>query len=242
MDGCRAESGGVAVSGNTITDAPYCAITCGGGPHIVERNRIRRCMTVLHDGAAIYCSRGRRTVIRGNYVSEISGRAAHACYFDEMSSLCVCEGNVFIDIENVVNNHLSSHCVYRNNFFFCHGTMRVALLRSAHFLFEENIFAATEAVCFESSFMANEIRWDFKDVLQLRANLVWAPAGIRYRSSLNYGERPLYDGDFPPNPGVIRLNPNVIYTPEGAPVVAEDSPLRWLGVSAPDVHEAGAHE
>ena len=120
--------------------------------------------------------------------------------------------------------------------------MRVALLRSAHFLFEENIFAATEAVCFESSFMANEIRWDLEDVLQLRANLVWAPAGVRYRSSLNYGERPLYDGEFPPNPDVIRLNPNVTYTPEGAPVVAEDSPLRWLSVSAPDVHEAGAHE
>lgn len=240
QDGCAPETGSVVISHNTITDTPYCAITVGGGPHTVEYNRMERCMTVLEDGAAIYCSRGNHTVLRGNYAADIAGQKSHAYYFDEMSFNSVCEGNVAINVKSAFHNHLSSHCVYRNNAVINEGDMQITLARSDHFLFENNVLIAGGRITFSANHMPYDIHWPFEDLFNMRANLIWAKGGIKHLRCLRYDAETLYDGELPPCAGVIRLDPRLSYAQDGAPIYPPDSPIRQLGINAPSVTGAGA--
>ena len=63
LEGEKSEKGTTVIEYNTINDAPYCGITCSGGPHIIRGNKISGCMKCLSDGAAIYCSRAEGTLI-----------------------------------------------------------------------------------------------------------------------------------------------------------------------------------
>lgn len=149
LDGKRPERGVTELIGNVIEDTPYCAVTCSGGPHRIEANRVSRCMLRLRDGAAIYCSRGERTVMRANFVRGVSGDRAYAYYFDELSRDCLLEGNVSADVERPYHSHLTENVTLRDNVFLSAGELRLSLVRSAGFVWERNLLWAGGRITFD---------------------------------------------------------------------------------------------
>ena len=76
LGGNITEKGQTIVEYNSIDNVPYCGITCSGDSHIIRNNKISRCMMILGDGGAIYCSRGNKTLIHENYICDIPEKNA----------------------------------------------------------------------------------------------------------------------------------------------------------------------
>ncbi len=135
---------------NEIHDVSYSGIVCGTDKNLIEQNLIYRVMRQMHDGAAIYCSRARNTIIRGNVVRDVvavgKGYGASAYYLDEQSENCIVEHNVAIGVPRPTHNHLARHNVIRNNVFIVDGDMELTFHRSADYTFEGNILYATGKV------------------------------------------------------------------------------------------------
>lgn len=173
QDGFPREGGGVVISHNTLTDMPYCAITCNGGPdNIIEYNRIVRCMTVLNDGAAIYCSRARETLLRGNLVSEIRAERAYAYYLDEASCLCRLEGNASDGLSTPFQSHLSAHCTLSGNVFIAPEDMTLRIMRSHHFAFTANIFCCGGRFSVLDGCGGADIAWPNEHVVRFDGNMI----------------------------------------------------------------------
>ncbi len=128
---------------NEIHDVTYSGIVCGRDNNLIEQNLIYRVMREMHDGAAIYCSRARNTVLRGNMVRDVvavgKGFGVSAYYLDEQSENCVVERNVSIGVPRPTHNHLARKNVIRNNVFIVEGDMQLSFQRSADYTFEGNI-------------------------------------------------------------------------------------------------------
>ncbi|MDO4575237.1 MAG: right-handed parallel beta-helix repeat-containing protein [Planctomycetia bacterium] len=142
QDGKKPEQGTTRILHNQIDGSPYCGITCNGGPHVIDGNRIRNCMRVLNDGAAIYCSRAVGTVVRNNHAENIRGKMglAIAYYFDEDSRLCVLENNESVDCPRPFLAHRCRDILIAGNRFSASDAMKVMLHHSDHFVFRDNRF------------------------------------------------------------------------------------------------------
>ena len=138
LEGEKEECGQTAIRDNIIEHAPYCGITCSGGPHRIENNRISNCMQKLNDGAAIYCSRACGTVIKGNVVSDISSSDATACYLDELSENCIIDGNVTLRVGRPLQNHIARNNKVVNNTFVNDGNLVINLVKSLGYRWKNN--------------------------------------------------------------------------------------------------------
>ncbi len=143
QDGRKQERGCTKILDNIIDGSPYCGITCNGEGHIVQGNRISRCMTKLNDGAAIYCSRAVKMSVCDNVVTGVHSHnngLAIAYYFDEFSEDSVLKGNTACDCFKPFLAHLAKRIRVENNVFTCKDSLTVMLHGSENFLFKDNAF------------------------------------------------------------------------------------------------------
>ena len=143
LDGRPEESGGVVIAENEISGSPYCGIALGGGPHLVEGNVLSNCMRVLRDGAAVYCSRGIGTILRGNTaISCRDNELSYAWYLDEWSENCLVEHNLADGFSVPFQFHRAKHCVIRGNRSRSPEAMTIRATMCRDLNFRDNTFEA----------------------------------------------------------------------------------------------------
>jgi len=172
LDGKKEEKGQSIIEYNTIDNAPYCGITCNGGPHIIRFNKITNCMTKLHDGAAIYCSRSNKTLVEGNYVTKVPKLPkAHAIYFDELSEDCVVDGNLAVDIFVPFLTHMAKRIVYKNNIAISDDDIKLHFLKSYSLNWHNNIIQSKGNVNFVFSHFVHE-EYTLEQFIELDNNVL----------------------------------------------------------------------
>lgn len=137
----------VSIRNNTLHDTPYTAIAAGGAGHTIEGNLIYRAMQDLYDGAGIYITFCEGVTVRGNFVRDIkesAGAGTSAYYLDEVSTGCVVEKNLSIDVARPMHNHISTGNTIRNNVFVTPGAGRLTLERSEGYSFEKNVIVSPD--------------------------------------------------------------------------------------------------
>ena len=108
---------------NLIHDAPHMAIGFGGNDHIIEFNEIHHVCLESNDAGAIYAGRDwtmRGTVIRHNYLHEITGFRGRGCvgvYLDDMFCGTQIYGNVFYQVTRAAFIGGGRDCTVENNIF-----------------------------------------------------------------------------------------------------------------------------
>ncbi len=117
---------GNRAANNLIHDAPHIAIVFGGNDHVIEFNLIHHVCQESNDAGAIYAGRNwimRGTIIRHNYLHEITGFEGRGCvgvYLDDMYCGTSIFGNVFYMVtmaafigggrDNTIENNLFVEC------------------------------------------------------------------------------------------------------------------------------------
>ncbi len=204
LGGCKPESGSVSLTHNVIDDVPYCGITCSGGPHIIEHNRLSNCMTVLHDGSAIYCSRAIGTKVRFNYVTDIDSEVGYAYYFDEQSHDSILEGNVSINVPLPLLCHRSNNIAMNNNIFICRDKCEIKMANTKAIYWQNNIISAGGDIKFvyimkwqnsEPGYTADL----FNEVIKFRSCTLYSESSNIY----------INKEKFPDIEGVSRNNPGI---------------------------------
>lgn len=108
---------------NLIHDAPHMAIGFDGNNHLIEFNEIYNVCYESNDAGAIYAGRNwtmRGTVIRHNYLHDISGLRGRGCvgiYLDDMFSGTTIYGNVFYRVTRAAFIGGGRDCIVENNIF-----------------------------------------------------------------------------------------------------------------------------
>ncbi len=114
---------GNRASHNLIHDAPHMAISFGGNDHVIEFNDIHNVCLESNDAGAIYAGRDwtmRGTVIRHNYLHEITGFDGRGCvgvYLDDMFCGTRIYGNVFYRVTRAAFIGGGRDCFVENNIF-----------------------------------------------------------------------------------------------------------------------------
>lgn len=114
---------GIRVAHNLIHDAPHMAISFGGNDHLIEFNEIHNVCLESNDAGAIYAGRDwtmRGTVIRHNYLHEITGFRGEGCvgvYLDDMYCGTQIYGNVFYRVTRAAFIGGGRDCTVENNIF-----------------------------------------------------------------------------------------------------------------------------
>jgi hypothetical protein len=108
---------------NLIHDAPHMAMGFGGNDHVIEFNEIHSVCYESNDAGAIYTGRDwtmRGTVIRYNYLHDISGFESRGCvgvYLDDMFCGTRIYGNVFYKVTMAAFIGGGRDCQIENNIF-----------------------------------------------------------------------------------------------------------------------------
>jgi len=108
---------------NLIHDAPHMAIGFSGNEHVIEFNEIRNVCMESNDAGAMYAGRDwsmRGTVIRYNYLRDITGFQARGCvgvYLDDMFCGTKIYGNVFYRVTRAAFIGGGRDCTVENNIF-----------------------------------------------------------------------------------------------------------------------------
>ena len=108
---------------NLIHHAPHMAIGFSGNDHLIEFNEIHEVCLESNDAGAIYAGRDwtmRGTVIRHNYLHDISGFKGHGCvgvYLDDLFSGTKITGNVFYRVTRAAFIGGGRDCIVENNIF-----------------------------------------------------------------------------------------------------------------------------
>ena len=134
------------VSHNEVHGCSYSAINYGGHDNIIEDNLLYDCMKTLHDGAAIYVSGAKNSILRRNMVRDITdtgGYGASAYYLDEQSEGCIVEKNLSLRVGWPSHNHMARNNIIRDNVFIVPGDAKITFPRSADYAFEKNVLYAT---------------------------------------------------------------------------------------------------
>jgi hypothetical protein len=114
---------GIRIAHNLIHDAPHMAISFGGNDHLIEFNEIHNVCLESNDAGAIYAGRDwtmRGTVIRHNYLHEITGFRGEGCvgvYLDDMYCGTQIYGNVFYRVTRAAFIGGGRDCTVENNIF-----------------------------------------------------------------------------------------------------------------------------
>ena len=114
---------GNRAANNLIHDAPHMAIGFSGNDHVIEFNDIHNVCLESNDAGAIYAGRDwtmRGTVIRHNYLHEITGFEGRGCvgvYLDDMFCGTKIYGNVFYRVTRAAFIGGGRDCLVENNIF-----------------------------------------------------------------------------------------------------------------------------
>jgi hypothetical protein len=141
----------VVIAHNEIHHTPYTAINSGGKNIQIERNRIHHAMEELHDGAGIYVFGGKNTVLKGNFIHDITdlgGYGASAYYLDETCENCVVEENLALRVGWPFHCHMAQNNTIRQNVFVSDGDMKITFPRSKDNVFEQNILSSQGKITF----------------------------------------------------------------------------------------------
>jgi hypothetical protein len=117
-------------------------------------NLIYTCMTVLHDGAAIYMFAGKNCIMRGNVARDITdpgSYGASAYYLDEQSEGCVVENNLSLRVNWPFHNHMAKKNTIRNNVSIIEGDAKITFPRSSDYTLEGNVIFATGKIRIEGA-------------------------------------------------------------------------------------------
>ena len=232
LAGYPEERGTVLLAHNTIEDVPYCGITCNGGPHRIEYNRLSRCMTGLRDGAAIYCSRGDRTIMRGNHVLDIDSDLAYAYYFDEQSRHCVLDANIAVDVPRPILFHMSEDMLICRNVFLSGKGCVINMARSRYTVWRHNVVACDGKLAFTHKGR------DYRDST-IPTQTVFAFIGCIVHS--RSGEIAVMgNSQLPPDNALLCADPLLSIDATGGITVGTNSPAIEMGLRLPDGRFAGA--
>ena len=108
---------------NLIDNAPHQAISFGGNDHQIEFNEIHSVCHESNDAGAIYAGRDwtmRGTVIRNNYLHDITGFEGRGCvgvYLDDMYCGTEIKGNLFYRVTSAAFIGGGRDCTIENNIF-----------------------------------------------------------------------------------------------------------------------------
>ncbi|MHC4241292.1 MAG: right-handed parallel beta-helix repeat-containing protein [Planctomycetota bacterium] len=108
---------------NLIHTAPHMAVMFSGNDHVMEFNEIHNVCLESNDAGAIYAGRDwtmRGTVIRHNYLHEITGFRDRGCvgvYLDDMFCGTKIYGNVFYKVTRAAFIGGGRDCLVENNIF-----------------------------------------------------------------------------------------------------------------------------
>ncbi|MBW7992654.1 MAG: right-handed parallel beta-helix repeat-containing protein [Planctomycetes bacterium] len=108
---------------NLIHTAPHMAVMFSGNDHVMEFNEIHNVCLESNDAGAIYAGRDwtmRGTVIRHNYLHEITGFENRGCvgvYLDDMFCGTKIYGNVFYKVTRAAFIGGGRDCLVENNIF-----------------------------------------------------------------------------------------------------------------------------
>jgi hypothetical protein len=141
----------LVIAHNEIHHTPYTAINSGGKNIVIERNRIHHAMEELHDGAGIYVFGGKNTVLKGNFIYDITDTGsfgASAYYLDETCENCVVEGNLSLRVGWPFHCHMAQDNTIRQNIFVSDGDMKITFPRSKDDIFKQNILSSRGKITF----------------------------------------------------------------------------------------------
>ncbi len=207
VDGKLAEKGKTVIEYNSIDNAPYCGITCNGGPHVISNNKITRCMQKLNDGAAIYCSRANGTLIKENYISNLPPTKSYAIYFDELSENCVVDGNVSINVKKPFLNHIAKKCTFKNNIATNDGEIIVRMDTSTDFLWQQNILCSNGDIVFQCDNFDGETH-EFNEFIRNDRDILFSKNGkIIYNEEICKQKRCYDEIDF--KGAIIKQDPYI---------------------------------
>jgi hypothetical protein len=114
---------GNKIEHNLIHTAPHMAVMFSGNDHVIELNEIHNVCLESNDAGAIYAGRDwtmRGTVIRHNYLHEITGFRDRGCvgvYLDDMFCGTEIFGNVFYKVTRAAFIGGGRDCLVENNIF-----------------------------------------------------------------------------------------------------------------------------
>lgn len=114
---------GNRVANNLIHDAPHMGIMFGGNDHVIELNEIHNVCLESNDAGAMYAGRDwtmRGTIIRNNYLHDITGFRGHGCvgvYLDDMYCGTEIVGNIFYRVTMAAFIGGGRDCSIVNNLF-----------------------------------------------------------------------------------------------------------------------------
>lgn len=218
---------------NLITDSTYSGIIGGADDQVIQANRIRRVMTVMHDGAAIYAGFAKRMVYRGNWVSDIEdtgGYGASAYYLDEGATDCVVEGNLSEGVLRPSQNHMATNCTIKGNLFLIPGDGRLEFARCTGFKLEGNLIEAKGSLTF---------RFPEGGVSFGRSLLSSSTNDFRLDSIEPGGYGNLKSGALPSLPGVLRGPLGLALKKPGSYRAGPTGLARSADLPIPDVSNAG---
>jgi hypothetical protein len=222
---------GLLISHNEIHDCPYSGICYGASASVFEDNLIYDCMKVLGDGAAIYLSGAKDSVLRRNVARDITdispGYGASAYYLDERCARCLVENNLALRVAQPSHNHMATNNIIRNNVFLVPGDTRLTFPRCDSFSFERNILYATGKIRMEG---ANAVtNWS--------KNLFFSSAGIVEQVQLDRYRATGTSTDLPKD--TVMADPRFRDWRAGDFRFELDSPALKLGIQPLDISSAG---
>lgn len=217
------------VARNELFECTYSAINYGGVGNAVVSNLIHRCMTVMHDGAAIYLFAATNCLVRGNVARDIpdtGGYGSSAYYLDERSQRCAVEGNLSVGVARPLHMHMATNNVVRNNVFLVEGNARLTFPRCRDFVMEGNVLYATGGIRVEN--VGGIARWE--------RNLFFSGTGrCQWIRQENYRNR----GETGAPGGVVLADPMFVDRARLDLRYREGSPAQALGLRPLDLGAAG---
>jgi Right handed beta helix region len=150
-------SGAVGIQGNatnvliahcSIANTPYSGICLASDSARIEYCSIKKSMTVMRDGAAIYCGGHIKVDVKNNYIEgNRDERFTMGIYFDELSQNCEAANNIVVNSGIPVHCHLSQNIVYSNNLFIDRGRQQINYGGSSGVQLNGNVFIADTIAC-----------------------------------------------------------------------------------------------
>jgi len=126
-----------------IVNIPYSGICIGGDSCIVEKCTIKHAISIMQDGAAIYCSSQKNTMVRNNLIiGNNTLRFTMGIYFDEQSLNCIAKNNIVINSHIPVHCNLAKNILYKNNIFYDINQQSINYGNSSDIGLNHNLFIA----------------------------------------------------------------------------------------------------
>jgi len=126
-----------------IINTTYSGISMWGDSCLIEKCSIKHSMTILQDGAAIYCTAHPNITVRNNYI--IGNNDTHytmGIYFDEKCNNCLAENNIVINSGIPVQCNNVTNILYKNNLFFDANPQHINYGASSAIALNNNLFIA----------------------------------------------------------------------------------------------------